>query len=117
MTFRVIDNKKIDLTESEWSQYNKIVKANTTLTNNGADLFSDLFETNKDGIIIFLKAPSKKCTTLQVFLFLIAVFNQQHMRQLYKEVDDMRDQIKNKLSEFDQMKQDLSLIKEKLEIQ
>ena len=57
MPLRIIDNKKIEMTSDEWGMYEKIVKSYTTLTNKGEDLFIDLFETDDNGIIIFLKPP------------------------------------------------------------
>lgn len=98
---KIIDNKKIDLTDDEWDMYQKIVKSYTNLTNKGEDLFIDLFETNDDGIIVFLKPPSKRQTSLEVFLFLMSVFQHQHLRLMYKQVNDMCEQMKNKINEYD----------------
>ena len=49
--------------------YKKIVTSYTTTTNKGEDLFIDLFETDENGIIVFLKPPSKRQTSFEVFLF------------------------------------------------
>ena len=98
----VIDNKKIDLTADEWALYQKIVKSYTTQTNKGEDYFQDLFETNDKGIIQFLKPPSKKQTSYEIFMFLIAVMNQQHLRLMYERVDDIANQMKNKSQELDE---------------
>lgn len=102
MTLRVIDNKRIDLTEDEWLLYQKIVKSYTIGPNRGEDLFSDLFETNDKGIIVFLKPPSKKQTSFEVFLFLMSIFNHQHIRLMYSQVDDVCDQMKKKILEIDE---------------
>jgi len=88
MSIRIIDNKKVDLTEDEWSMYQNIVKSYTTVTNKGEDLFIDLFETNDDGIIIFLKPPSKRQTSFQVFMFLMALMQHQHLRFMHQQVDE-----------------------------
>lgn len=98
---RVIDNKKINLTEDEWAMYLKIVKSYTTPTNKGEDLFIDLFETDGDGIIIFLKPPSKRQTSFEVFLFLMSIMQHQHLRLMQKQVDDVCAQMKEKLKELD----------------
>jgi hypothetical protein len=84
----VIDNKKIDLTDSEWTMYQKIVASYTTATNKGEDLFIDLFETDDRGVIIFLKPPSKHRTSFEVFLFLMAIMQHQHLRVMYRQVDE-----------------------------
>ena len=102
MTIRIIDKKKIDLTEDEWAMYQKIVKSYTTLTNKGEDLFIDLFETNEDGIMIFLRPPSKRQTSFEVFLFLMSIFQHQHLRSLHEQIDDICDQMKEKMKELDE---------------
>lgn len=99
MGLRIIDNKKIDMTEDEWTMYQKIVKSYTTVTNRGEDLFIDLFESDENGIIIFLKPPSKRQTSFEVFLFLMALFQHQHLRLMQKQVDDLCDQVREKLKD------------------
>lgn len=100
MSARIIDNKQVDMTDDEWSMYQKIVKSYTTVTNKGEDLFIDLFETNEDGIIIFLKPPSKRQTSLEVFLFLMSLFQHQHLRLMHAQIDDICNQMKTKLKEL-----------------
>jgi mRNA deadenylase 3'-5' endonuclease subunit Ccr4 len=100
MAMRVIDNKKIDLTDDEWKMYQSIVKSYTTTTNKGEDLFIDLFETNNDGIIIFLKPPSKFRTSFEVFLFLMSIMQHQHLRLMHQQIDDVCSQMKEKLNEL-----------------
>ena len=99
---KVIDNKKIDLTEDEWNMYIKIVKSYTTITNKGEDLFTDLFETDDNGIIVYLKPPSKRQTSFEVFLFLMSIMQHQHLRLMHKEVGDMCLQMKEKIKELDE---------------
>lgn len=94
---KVIDNKKIDLTDDEWKMYEKIVKSYTTPTNKGEDLFINLFETDNNGIIIFLIPPSVRQTSFEVFLFLMSIMQHQHLRQMHKQIDDLCEQIKNKV--------------------
>lgn len=91
---RVIDNKKVEMTDDEYDMYNKIVKSYTDMTGKGEDLFIDLFEANDDGIIIFLKPPSKRRTSLEVFLFLMAVMQHQHLRLMHQQIDEVVAEIK-----------------------
>ena len=98
---KVIDNKKIDLTNDEWDMYLKIVKSYTTPTNKGEDLFIDLFEVDDNGIIIFLKPPSKRQTSFEVFLFLMSIQTHQHLRLMHNQVDDVCNQMKEKIKELD----------------
>lgn len=88
MAVRVVDNKRLEMTGDEWNMYQQIVKSYTTQTNRGEDLFVDLFEVDNDGIIIFLKPPSKRQSTMEVFLFLMSLMQHQHLRLMRKQVDD-----------------------------
>jgi len=99
MPLRVIDNKRVDLTYAEDQMYQKIVASYTSLTNKGEDLFIDLFETDENGIIIFLKPPSKRQTSFEVFLFLMAVMQQQHIRLMYKQVDELCTEVREKIKD------------------
>ncbi len=94
MAIRVVDNKKVEMTDDEWSMYNKIVKSYTDITGKGEDLFIDLFETNGEGIIIFLKPPSKRRTSLEVFLFLMSLMQHQHLRLMHEQVDQVVEELK-----------------------
>lgn len=93
---QVIDNKKVEMTPDEWEMYQKIVKSYTDLNGRGEDLFVDLFESNDDGIIIFLKPPSKRRTSLEVFLFLMALMQHQHLRLMHQQVNEAIADLKNK---------------------
>lgn len=85
---QIIDNKPVEMTPDEHQLYLKICKSYTTLTNDGSQLFIDLFETDGDGVIIFLKPPSKRQTSFEVWMFLMALCQQQHLRVLYRRVDE-----------------------------
>ncbi len=84
---RIIDNKKVDLTDSEFQLYQELVKAYTTPNNRGEEYFKDLFETDKEGIIIFLKPPSKAYSSMECWLFLVSVFVHQHVGLAATEVE------------------------------
>jgi len=101
MSIRVVDNKRLDMTADEFAVYQKIVASYTTSSNKGEDLFIDLFETDENGIILFLKPPSKRQTSFEVFLFLMSLFQHQHTRLMYAQVDDICKQMKDKMQELD----------------
>jgi hypothetical protein len=88
MAIRIVDNKKVDMSNDEWAMYQKIVKSYTDLTGKGEDLFIDLFESDDAGTIIFLRPPSKRRTSLEVFLFLMALMTHQHLRLMHQQVDE-----------------------------
>lgn len=108
MAIVVVDNKKVDMTNDEYAMYQRIVKSYTTLTNKGEDLFIDLFETDAEGIIMFLKPPSKRHTSFEIFLFLMSLMQQQHLRLLYKQVDDVCEQMRAKMKEIEEKSQAVS---------
>jgi hypothetical protein len=110
MTIRVVDSKKLDMTQDEFDLYQKIVKSYTTLTNRGEDLFIDLFETDENGTIVFIKPPSKRQTSFEVFLFIISVMVHQHLRASNRQVDDVCNQMKEKMKEIDEQ---LAILKRK----
>ena len=98
MALRVVCNKRLDMTDDEFQLYQKIVKSYTTPTNKGEDLFIDLFESDGRGVIVFLRPPSTRRTTLEVFLFLMSLSQHQHLRLMQEQVDDLCKQIKEKLA-------------------
>ncbi len=88
------------MTDDEWAMYERITKSYTTNTNKGEDLFKDLFETDHNGVIIFLKPPHTFRTSFEVFLFLMSLMQHQHLRLMHKQVDDVCEQIKEKLKDI-----------------
>lgn len=86
------------MTEDEWNMYQKIVVSYATISNKGEDLFIDLFESNDQGIITFLKPPSRRHTSLEVFLFLMALMQHQHLRLMHAQVDEVVEELKKKKS-------------------
>jgi hypothetical protein len=102
MTLRIIDNKKIDLTETEFKMYQEIAESYNTPRLKGTDLFKDLFEVDKDGIIIFLRPPNKTHCSLEVYLFLASVMQHQHLRISATQVDSMVAELKEAKKQFEE---------------
>ena len=103
MGFRIIDKKKVQLTDDEWDCYTKIVEAYTKPPyQKGEDFFIDLFETDPDGIIIFLKPPSQRQTSMEIFLFLCSLMVQQHLRMSNQQVTAMCKKMQDKINQLDE---------------
>jgi hypothetical protein len=102
MSIRIVNNKKLEMSNDEYSMYQSICASYDDGNTRGSDLFIDLFETDDDGIIVFLKPPSKRATSLEVFLFLVSLMTQQHLRVMYSQVGSMASDMKNKLKEYDE---------------
>jgi hypothetical protein len=93
---RIVDNKKIDMTQDEWQMFENICSAHQPY---GKDLFKGLFETDEEGIIVYLVPPAKKFS-LEVIIFLQNLMLHQHLRKIYKEHDDAMKEIKQALEEL-----------------
>jgi hypothetical protein len=114
----IIDNKKINLTTDEWRLYEEICKGyDNPPATRGKDLFSELFETDEKGIIIFLRPP-RRATTMEVCLFLVNVMVQQQMRinkeavsNAVKRVDEAVKKVEEALGKI--KKQEEALTEEK----
>ena len=87
MTLRVIDNKRIDLTDTEWTLYQEICSSYDSAHRKGKDLFVGLFETNDKGLIVFLKPPTRKYSSMEVYMFLVGIMVHQHLGSACDQVD------------------------------
>ena len=54
MTLRIIDNKRVELTNDEWKTYQEICSSYDKPNFQGKDLFKDIFETNQTQFSSFL---------------------------------------------------------------
>lgn len=101
MSIRIVDYKKLELTDDEWNMYEKICRSYDRPNFKGESLFRDIFESDDDGYIVFIKPPSKNFISMEVFLFICSIMQHQHLRRLEQKVDDaildMRKIIKEKL--------------------
>ena len=96
------------MTDDEWGMYSGICRSYDRPSFKGEELFRDLFETDDNGIIIFLKPPSNRHTSMEVVIFMINVMAHQHLRCMHKEVSDICFQMKEKINELDEKMQKLS---------
>jgi len=104
----VIDNKRIDLTQEEYKTYEDICRSyDKPPSQHGKDLFVDLFITDEDGIIIFLKPPSRRQTSFEIIFFLMSIMVHQHLRLAHKKVDETCKKMNDKIAELDEKLKDL----------
>lgn len=97
---RIIDNKRIEMTNEEYTMYTNICRSYDRPNFKGEDLFRDLFETNEDGIITFIKPPNKNYSSMEVWLFILSIMNNQHMRINRNQVQALCDEGKEKFKEI-----------------
>jgi hypothetical protein len=86
---RIIDNKKVSLVDDEFNYYVKICRDYDRANFKGEQLFIDHFEANEDGIILFVKPPTKKYSSLEVYCFLISLMVNQHLRLCHSQIDSL----------------------------
>jgi hypothetical protein len=89
MTIKIIDNKKIEMTEDEFQYYQTICTNYDRPNYQGKEIFKGLFEVDDRGIIIFLKPPSTRATSMEAYLFITSIFWHQHMRLMHQKIDTL----------------------------
>lgn len=86
---KIIDHKKVEMTSDEFKMYEKICKTyDNPPSQKGKDLFMDLFETDDDGLIVFLKPPGERVCSFEVYLFVVNLMVSQHLKSGYKKIDE-----------------------------
>lgn len=101
MPLKIIDKKRVDLTEDEWTQYQKIITAYTIVPyQKGEDFFIDLFEVDESGVIIFLKPPSQRKVSLEIFLFVMSLMVQQHLRKSTEHFNELCKRLEDKINKL-----------------
>lgn len=115
----IIDNKKVWMTPDERKMYEVICEGYNRPNFQGKDLFQDHFEVNDAGVILFVKPPHKKYSSLEVFTFLVSLQVNQHLRiaqeQIQSLVSEAEDKITEKVIEVDSLKKEIQLLKEEVE--
>lgn len=99
---RIIDNKRIEMTDDEWNLYQEICKSYDRTNFSGKELFRGLFETDENGLITFLRPPTN-FTSMEVFLFMMSLFCHQHLRQMYLKVDQVCEEVGEKSKTLDEL--------------
>jgi hypothetical protein len=119
IVMRIIDNKKVSMTNDEFMFYEEICKGYDRPNFKGKDLFQDHFEVNDDGIIVFVKPPYKKYSSMEVFTFLISLMVNQQLRisqdQVVTLIGEAKQKFAEQFAEIDTLKQVLQSYKEEVE--
>lgn len=102
MTLRILNNKRIEMTDDEFTIYQGIVESYSKDNFDGKQLFDNLFETDNDGLIVCLKPPTKTFS-FEVVAFIQNIMVHQHLRKIYKdfsaEIKEVRE-LKRELQEL-----------------
>ncbi len=108
MSLRIVNNKRIDMTDDEFKLFQGICESYSRDNFNGKELFNELFETDEDGLIICLKPPTKMFS-FEVTIFLLNLMTHQHLRKIYKEHDEALKEVYTVLNELKSAKKDLNI--------
>lgn len=76
------------MTADEYSMYERICRSYDRANFTGEELFKELFETDDNGIIVMLIPPSKRFTSMEVYLFLMSIQMHQHLRLMHQQIDE-----------------------------
>lgn len=90
MPTRIIDYKKVDMTDAEWDYYNQLVKEFSQDNYSGSEQFRDLFDVDGDGCISIIRPPMKKEVGWAVILFLQNLMINQRLRRMEKWVKEQK---------------------------
>ncbi len=96
---RIIDHKRVLITDDEFTLYNKICRSYDTEHRKGEDLFVDHFEANDAGIIIFVKPAHNKYSSLEIYCFLVSLMVNQHLRNVQEQASVMVQEASAKYNE------------------
>ena len=97
-TVRIIDNKKISLTDREWDAYVQICRSYDRPNCKGEELFKELFESDKTGTIVFIKPPSTRYTSFEIVVFMFAIYNAQQLDLMKAEVAKTMSELTEKVN-------------------
>lgn len=108
--FKIIDNKKVEMTNDEWKMYEAICESHEPL---GKSLFKNMFEVDDEGLIQYLIPPQSKFA-IDVVLFLQNLMLHQHLRRVYKEHDNALIELREAVEQSKQYSKDVDVIKTEL---
>jgi hypothetical protein len=100
MTIYIVDNKKLDMIPAEWDMYQSICKSYDKVNFKGESLFHNLFESDDNGQITFIKPPSNRYTSMEVLSYVMILFQHQNMRLMHKRFNSMAEDFKKQINEI-----------------
>lgn len=114
---RIIDHKRIELTDAEFALYQEICRSYDRPNFKGEELFKHLFETNEKGIIIFLRPPQDKVPfSFEVYMFLMNIMVHQHLGAACEHIDFQIAEMKKVNDEAKRLIKDMESLRAALEV-
>ena len=103
--FKAIDNKKVNMTTEEYNEYIQICRSYDRPSFKGEELFKNLFETNDDGMIVYIKSLGNKQISLEVLFFITNLMQNQWLRAMASRANETfracREKFDEKIAELD----------------
>ena len=97
---RIVDHKKIELSNDEFAAYESLCRSYDRPNFKGEELFKDHFEVNNHGVIIFVRPPHKRYSSLEVYCFLISIMVNQHLRVVHEQTQTLVTEAREKINEL-----------------
>lgn len=85
---KIIDFKSVELTESEFEYYERLVKEFTIGAYSGKEQFKDLFTVDEDGCISEIHPPMNKELSWAVLFFVQNLMINQRLRRMERKVEN-----------------------------
>ena len=92
MTIRIVDFKRLDMTDQEFEYYNQLVEAFSDDSYSGKQQFHDMFDVDNDGCITMIRPPIGKEVGWAILVFLQNLMINQRLRRLEKWVRSLKDE-------------------------
>ena len=86
-TIREVCYSKVLMTDDEHIEYKNICRAYDLPSRKGESLFTDLFEVNEAGRIIYIKSLGKRQSSFEVVFFLLSLMQNQWLRAAMQEIN------------------------------
>lgn len=86
---RIIDHKKVLITDAEYAYFKSICREYDRPNFKGEELFVDHFEVNDSGIIIFVRPPNKRYSSMEIYTFLVSLMVNQHLRVGQEQINSL----------------------------
>jgi len=95
---KIIDNKFVDMTDSEYAEYEKICQAYEKPNCRGEEVFRDRFVVDDNGRIVYLRALGNRQISYEALFFLMNLMQNQHLREMYKQILILSEKVNEKIS-------------------
>jgi hypothetical protein len=102
MTIRIIDSKKVDMSDSEFDMYRNLCRSYDRQNFKGEELFRDLFQSDDRGRVLFIRPRGDRHSSFEVILFMFMVQQHQVLRNIDNQAKELFKEIRDKIAVLDE---------------